>query len=148
MTLVRATVVGLLIAAATTSHAEDKKAKFDPAKVVGEWTLTAGVKDGEKLEQDKLKGAITFAEKTITIKGDDMTFKFSYTIDAAAEPAAIDMEILEPDGLKGSKAKGIVAWDGDKLKLAYNPAGKDRPKDFAAKKESGDFSFVLAKKAK
>ena len=150
MTLLRAMAVGLTLAAAVTAGADDKKAKFDPAKVVGDWTLTAGEKDGEKLPADHLKGVVTFTKDTIAIKGDgdDMSFGFKYTVDAAADPAAIDMEITAPEALKGTKAKGILGWDGDKLKLTYNANGKERPKEFATKKDSGDFGFTLAKKAK
>lgn len=148
MTLVRAMAVGLTLAVAVTAGAEDKKAKFDPAKIVGEWTLSAGEKDGEKLPAEHLKGVITFTKDTIAIKGDDMSFGFKYTLDPTTDPASIDMEITEPEALKGTKAKGILGWDGEKLKLTYNAAGKDRPKEFATKKESGDFGFTLAKKVK
>lgn len=149
MTRVRALVLGLGLLAVSVAAAEDKKAdkaagKFDAAKVVGVWKLADGMKGGDKIGDDAKKGTCTITKDAITLKGDDgMTFKFSYTTDAKTDPAGIDLEIVEPDGLKGTKAKGIVAADGKMVKLAYHPMGGDRPKTFESTKDNGVYMFTL-----
>ena len=156
MTPMRAMVVGLALT--MPAFADDPKpkaakddakpaAKFDPASLVGAWTVTAGTKDGVKM--DKPGGDVTVTKDKITFKAPDgMVFEFGYTVDAKATPAAIDLEILAPEGFKGAKAKGIVTVDKDVAKLAYHPMMGERPKGFEAKKDSGEFSFEWKKAEK
>lgn len=141
----RGLMIGFVLAAFTIGAvADDKKPSLDPDKLVGEWKLTAGTKNGDKI--DNISGDVKFTKDKITMKGEnDMVFEFAYTIDGKSDPAAIDMEILAPESFKGGKALGIVALDGETFKLAYNPFVRERPKDFEAKKDSGEFSFELKK---
>jgi uncharacterized protein (TIGR03067 family) len=117
-----ALVLGLAAALATGSRADDKKDKapLDPAKLEGTWTFT----------KDKL-----------TMGEGDMKFEFKYTVDAKASPATIDLEMTSGPVGAGSKAKGLIALDGDELKLCYSP--EDRPKEFSGEKA---FLFVLKRK--
>jgi uncharacterized protein (TIGR03067 family) len=141
--------LALTLVLAVTVSAEDKKpAEFDAKSLVGKWTFTEGVKGGEKTEADKLKDPAEITADKITLKTPDATFVFKYKADSKASPVAIDMEILEPDGFKGAKAKGIIALDGGVLKLAYNPAPDGaRPKDFKSTKDNGNHVYTM-KKAK
>lgn len=145
MTRISTMVCGLVFAA--TAAADDKPAKLSPEALVGAYTLTAGTKDGAKM--DKPAGDVTVTKDKITFKGSDGTvFEFGYTLDAKATPAAIDLEILAPEGFKGAKAKGIVAVEKDTVKLAYHPMMGDRPKGFEAKKDSGEYAFEWKKAEK
>lgn len=148
MTLVRTLVLGFGLVAAAAAADDAKPAdKLTPEALVGKWALTAGTKDGAKM--DKADGDVTFTKDKIAMKGPDGSmFEFSYKLDPKAAPAAVDLEILAPEGFKGAKAKGIVAVEKDVLKIAYHPMEGDRPKDFAAKKGSGEFSFELKKAEK
>lgn len=148
MALARAVVVGLgLVLAAGAAAEDDKKPALDPEKLIGGWKITAGTRDGNKAEN--AAGDVTVTKDKITMKvSDDMVFEFGYKLDPKASPATIDMEILAPEGFKGAKANGIVALDKETLKLAYHPMGGARPKDFEAKKDSGEFSFELKKAEK
>ena len=122
-------------------------AKMAPEAIVGKGSLTAGMKDGVKM--DKPEGEVTVTKDKITFKGSDgMVFEFGYTLDVKAIPAAIDMEILAPEGFKGAKAKGIIAVEKDVVKLAYHPMNGYWPKDFAAKKGSGEHAFEWKKAEK
>jgi uncharacterized protein (TIGR03067 family) len=144
MTLVRALVIGLAVAAGATAADDKKPSPFDAEKLVGSWKLTAVVKDGDKME--KPGGDVTVIKDKITFKApDDMTFEFGYKLDPKTDPAGIDLEILAPEGFKGAKAKGIIALDGENVKLAYHPMNGDRPKNFEAKKGSGEFAFEWKK---
>ena len=80
----------------------------------------------------------------MTLKSAEATFVFKYKVDAKATPVAIELEILEPEGFKGAKAKGIVSLEGDVFKLAYNPKPDgDRPKDFKSTKDNGSHVYVM-----
>ena len=144
MTLVRAMVVMAAVAGATV--AADEKPAFDAAKLVGSWKITEGTKAGEKSDAAKLKSPAVFAKDTIDFKTEDGAFKFKYAADGKADPATIDLEILEPDGFKGAKAKGLLKLDGDTLTLVYNPdAEGKRPEKFESTKENKFFLFAMKK---
>lgn len=134
-------------------HADDKPkgtpkpAAFDAAKMLGEWTYESGVKAGEKVPKDHLQGKVKITKDRLTIpSGMEKPFVMAYKLDTKNNPVTIDMEIKEgpmPDG----KAKGIVAVDGDTLKICYHPTGGARPTKFESTKENDAFYFVL-KRAK
>jgi uncharacterized protein (TIGR03067 family) len=146
MKLVRATILGLSLIVISVASADDKPGKLDPTKLVGDWVITEGMKAGEKTGEEATKGTIVITKDKITIKGDDMTFEFSYKLDTKADPVSIDMEIVQPEGLKGTAAKGIVAMADGKLKLCYHPMNGDRPKKFESTKDDGNYMFVMKKK--
>jgi len=129
---------------------EEKKAKFDAAKLVGTWKYTAGTKSGEKVAQESLAGEVVFTKDTITLPaGPDMKFVMGYKIVGEGSPAKIDMEIKDGPGKEG-KAQGIISIEGDVLKLCYSPdvgSGLKRPDKFESTKDNGNFLFEL-KKAK
>ena len=142
------TMAVALVAAVAVSAEDKKPAEFDAKALVGSWSFTAGTRAGEKVDADKLKDMAEYTADKITMKTADATFVFKYTVDAKASPVAVELEILEPDGFKGAKAKGIVELDGDTLKLAYNPTPDgDRPKDYTSTKDNGNHVYMM-KKAK
>ena len=150
MNRIRTWAIAVAIAMVAPAFAEEKKpVEFDATKLVGDWTISAGKKMGKDLADDAKKGMYSFTKDTISLKeGDKVLFVFSYTIDAKTSPMSIDLEIKEApmEGLKGSKAKGILELKGDVLKLTYDGMGGDRPKKFD---DNDAFSFTLkrAKKA-
>jgi uncharacterized protein (TIGR03067 family) len=147
MTRIFGLTVAVLFAGVAT--ADDKKdAKFDAGKLEGKWSITAGTKSGDKADTDKYKDAVEITKEKITLKTPDGTFVFKYTIDDKTSPVTVNLEIVEPEGFKGTKAAGIVKLDGDTLMLCYPAMGGDKPKDFDAKKDSGNYSFTMKKAAK
>jgi uncharacterized protein (TIGR03067 family) len=136
-----------VLLAVSSARAEDKPAEFDPAKLVGDWTITAGEKNGEKVDANSIKGTVTFTKDTITIKGDDgMTHVMGYKIvDPKKAPVAIDMTGKEGPAT-GLNAEGIVSLEKDTLKLCYGMPGQKRPTEFAAKKDGMTLYFTLTKK--
>ena len=135
-----------LVAVAGLVSAEEKK--FDAAKLEGKWKITEGLKSGSKVAEENLKAEVTITKDTVTIKGGDMTHVMSYKLDTSKSPVQIDMEGKEGPAA-GSKAEGIVALDGETLKLAYttNIPGFDgkRPEKFESAKDSKTFFFVMKK---
>jgi uncharacterized protein (TIGR03067 family) len=139
-------VVAILFAG--VGFADEKKdAKFDAGKMVGTWSITAGVKSGEKVEADKYKDAVEITKEKMTLKTPDGSFVFKYSVDDKTSPATLNLEIVEPEAFK-SKAAGIVKMDGETLVLCYPAMGGDKPKDFEAKKDSGCYCFTMKKSTK
>ena len=134
--------LALAVVIGAMSAAEEKK--FDPAKLEGNWEYKSGEKNGQKPSEDSLKAKIKISKDTITVGEGDMLFEFKYTLDAKKDPAAIDMEMTKSPFGGGMKAKGIIGFDGDDVKLCYNPGEGDRPAKFDGSKAH---LFVL-KKAK
>jgi uncharacterized protein (TIGR03067 family) len=137
-------VLTLLVSAG----ADDKndKDKLDPEKLVGTYTFVSGERNGDKVPEDNLKkGTVVITKDTITLKVDE-TFVIKYKLDAKKTPATVELEITEgPQGV-GSKSTGIIAMKGEEVKLCYPAMGGETPKEFAAKKDSGNHYFVLKKK--
>jgi uncharacterized protein (TIGR03067 family) len=127
---------------------EEKKepAKFDASKLEGKWTVTEMTKFGEKVDTKELKDPAVITKDTIKTKTSIGEFTFKYTLDTKADPVVIDMEITS-EQFKGTKAKGIVKMDGDKVWLTYDssPEAKAAPKDFESKKDSMVIALVMTK---
>lgn len=133
---------------AATPEKGEKGAKFDAAKLVGDWKVSEGTKAGEKSGPDLGKDVVTITKDKMSLKAGGMDFEFSYKVDDTKDPVAIDLEITLPEGLKGSKAPGIVKVDGDKFTLCYSPMSGTRPTKFESTKENGFFLFVHTKATK
>lgn len=143
------TLAVALIAAVAVSAEDKKPADFDAKAVAGKWMVSEGMKAGEKSDVKTIKDPADFTADKITLKTPDATFVFKYSVDAKASPVAVELEILEPEGFKGAKSKGIIMVDGDKMMLAYNPTPEGaRPKDFKSTKDNGShvYTFTKAKK--
>jgi uncharacterized protein (TIGR03067 family) len=147
MTSIRVLTLGVVVAVAGLTAADDKKdeKKPDADMLVGTWKVTGGKKAGAAIGDDAKRGTYVFTKDTIKImEGDKALFVIKYTLDAKKSPAEIDMEITEAPvaEAKGSKAKGIVEVKGDDFKIAYFHMGDERPKKFDDEKA---FSFELKK---
>jgi uncharacterized protein (TIGR03067 family) len=138
-----ALVLGLAVSLAALSAADEKK--FDASKLEGNWEYKSGEKNGQKPGEDSLKAKIKITKDTITVGEGDMLFEFKYTLDTKTDPVGIDMTMTKSPFNMELKAKGIIAFDGDDVKLCYNPMeGGDRP----AKFDGAKAHFFVLKKAK
>lgn len=136
----------LILTISSISMADEKsKPKFDPKSIVGTWTITSGLKYGEKVEAKALEGDIVIAADKITIKSPDMTHEMTYKLDTSKSPVVIDMEGTE-GAAKGFKTEGIIEVTKDGLKLAYAFPGEKRPEKFESPKDSKVLYFQLKKK--
>ena len=116
---------------------------LEPSRLAGTYKLTGGKLAGKKLDEAALHDVYTFTPDTITIRsGDKVQFEIKYTLDAKSTPTHIDMTTVKAPypNAEGTKALGIIALDGDNLKLAYDPKGGDRPTSFDSNKA---FSYEL-----
>jgi uncharacterized protein (TIGR03067 family) len=144
--LLASLVVALFVVIPALSEAAKPKTAFDPAKLVGDWTITSGERAGDKVDKERLQAKITITKDIITLQaGPDQKFVFGYKIDSKAKPAAIDMEIKEGPVSEG-KAIGIIALEGGGFKLCYvqkEGADAKRPAKFESTKDNNAFLFVL-----
>lgn len=116
---------------------------LDAAKLVGEWTYVSGEKDGTKLDKDHFAGQkVSFTDKEIKVSGPNGEYDFSYKLDTTKQPVAIAME-MTAGGTGDSKTAGIIALDGNTMKLCYPPRGGAAPTKFEAPSGSGLHCFVL-----
>ena len=109
----------------------------------GTWKIAALEVEGNKLDIDDFK------ETRLTIKGDAFTmatagatYKGTFKIDSAKKPKSIDMSYTDgPE--KGKTSLGIYEIDGDTWKICIGLTGKERPKEFATKADTGHALEVL-----
>lgn len=138
--------LGALLLAVGSLGADEKEAKFDAAKMVGDWNYVSGVKHGEKVDADHLKNKVVITKDTLTLTG-DMKFVMKYELDAKKNPVGIKLEMTESPFGAGAKAVGIISLNGDELKLCYDPEGKKAPDKFVSTDDNKAHLFIL-KRAK
>jgi uncharacterized protein (TIGR03067 family) len=122
-------------------------AKFDAAKLVGNWTCISGSRAGEAIAKENLAGQkVEITKDEIILEaGPDMKFVMSYEIDATKTPVAVNMKIKEGPAPEGSEAVGIIKMEGDKCSLCYDAMNGKRPEKFETTAENGYFLFNLKK---
>jgi uncharacterized protein (TIGR03067 family) len=137
-TLVLAVV---FLAGADPAKQNPKEKDLEPFQ--GTWKLAAFELEGKQLDIDDFK------ETRLTVKGDAFTmttaaatYKGTFKTDGAKKPKAIDMTFTDgPE--KGKTSLGIYEIDGDNWKICIGLTGKERPKEFATKADSGHALEVL-----
>ncbi len=148
------TLAALCVSLTATAWAEDKKedeAKFDAKAIVGTWEYESGLKLGEEVTKDRLKGTITITEETITLQGEETAGKFvmKYKLDGDKWPVKFDMEMTESPFGAGPKAKGLMEIKDEKLTMVYvmDEGSADYPEKLESTKDNKAHLFVLKKKA-
>ena len=111
----------------------------DPAALHGAWTAVMAERDGAAAP-DLIGHRLEFDQGAFTIRSPDgqLLYGGTYTVDPAAQPAAIDFHQDEGQA-KGKTWEGIYRFDGARLTIvddAVDPA-KGRPDAFAASAGSG-----------
>ena|SRR5436305_7348248 len=136
---------GLLIAAGGRA---DEAAK-DLEKMQGTWRLVSGERNGEKLSDEDIKGVVrTFQGDSFEAKRDGRTLsKGKVKLDPSAKPKAVEVMATGRDGQEVT-IKGIYEIDGDMMKTCLAQPGRDRPKEFAAKEDSGHSYYVWKREKK
>jgi uncharacterized protein (TIGR03067 family) len=128
--------VSLLVAADKAKKGEAKKGATG---IDGTWEIVSLTQNGKK--NDNAKGdKVIFKGKTMTVKAGGGEHKGTFTIDAKKKT----IDIVPTDGpQKGKTIKGIFQLKNGELKICFARPEKDRPKEFAAPKDSGLTLAVL-----
>lgn len=114
----------------------------------GEWTMVAGVIDGNPMDKSMVTWArrVTRGDETSVFAGPQLLFRFRFTHDPARSPQTIDyVNLAGPD--QGKAQQGIYEFERGTLKLCVAAPGKERPLEFASTRGDGRM-FTVWKKAK
>jgi uncharacterized protein (TIGR03067 family) len=106
--------------------------KPDTSKLVGTYTITSGERDGKAIPAAELAGSVITItrEKIVGTDKDKKEFHAAtYTIDTATKPWTIRMVNVSP---KNEKSAGVIAVDGDTVKICYALPGGKAPTSFKA----------------
>ncbi len=124
--------------------AADDASKADTDKYTGTWTIVSLEVDGMKAPEDQIKGMKVVLEPgKYTIKKDGKTLETgTYKLDASKKPKAIESTPADGDD-KGKQFLGIYEIDGDNSKVCFSTPGKDRPTEFATKKDAGKLLYIM-----
>jgi uncharacterized protein (TIGR03067 family) len=118
------------------------------SEVVGTWSCSAATINGRVLPETSTKKLhLTITDTRYKTERDaEVLFDSTYRLDISKTPAHINMLGTEGD-LRGKEAQGIIAMDGDTLKICYTMPGKPRPTTFASETNS-EAQFVIWKREK
>lgn len=140
----RLCLVFLAVASLFLAPDQGDETKKELEKLKGTWKFVSIEVDGMKLPDDAT------ADTQLVLDGDKFTLiesgtasKGTFTVDVTKKPKTIDAVFIEgPE--KGKKCLGIYELEGDTYKVCIGmPGVKDRPKEFATKKDSGHVLEVL-----
>ena len=116
-------------------------------KIQGTWKFVSQDVDGKPRTKEEL------ANQTITFEGDKWTVRRdgkviqagSHKFDSSKKPGQVDAPVTEGDD-KGSTMLGIYELKADRLKVCFDPTGKERPTDFTGK--AGRMTAVVEREKK
>jgi uncharacterized protein (TIGR03067 family) len=141
-------IVGIALISLSARAAEgDKEKKLDAAKLIGTWKLVSAEKGGQRKGEDELKDqTLTITRDSWALKTEAGKFVMKYELDASKTPARVKLTMTESPFGGGATANGIVAVNGDEMKLCYATEG-DAPAKFESK-EGSEHRFVVLKRVK
>jgi len=124
------------VAAAPPANDVSKK---DLQKLQGDWAAVSMVVDGVVSSDDEAQSLFR------TVKGNAYTLfffkkafvRYTFTIDATKQPRTIDAKTV-PSSPQAKPLLGIYKFDGGRWVTCFAAPGKERPKDFTSKPDSGN----------
>jgi uncharacterized protein (TIGR03067 family) len=130
---------------------EKKDSKSGPDRLVGEYVIVGGEKDGEKVSPDRLKEVkVRIARNAITTfdRQNKEVYVATYDLNTDREPWRITMTATltpAPQG-KGARSEGLIQMEGETVRLIYALPGGKAPSDFKAGEKQQ--MFVLKRAGK
>jgi uncharacterized protein (TIGR03067 family) len=124
-----------------------KKVEEPAAGLSGTWKVVSIERNGKEIGEDFKGAKWVFTETTLAARfPGEGEAKFALKAAKADKAGSIDLEVVESPRDGGPRKRvyaGIYSVEGDTLKLCYTAAGKERPKEFTTKADSGDTLAVL-----
>ena len=143
-------MLALVIAGSTFALAAEKETSANLAsRVTGTWSCAAATINGQPLSEASVKKLhLTMTDTRYkTERNDEVLFDSTYRLDTSKSPAHINMVGTEGE-VAGKEARGIIALDGDTLKICYTMPGKPRPVSFASATNSEAYLIVWKREKK
>jgi len=139
----------LLMGTAASSEGQQLKdnASGAPLDLIGSYTIVSGERSGEKEPADRIEGVtVRIAEDAIVVldKEKKEVYAQTYKIDTSSTPWKITMTSkITPQNKTGeeSVAQGLIAKEGDTVKLIYALPGGQTPTEFKTKEKQ--LMFVM-----
>jgi len=112
----------------------------------GTWHCVSAIVSGKPLPTatTQLLRLTLTSDRYKTMKGPEVLFDSTYSVDFTKNPAEINLVGTEGD-LTGKVAPGILAWDGNLLRICYVMPGLPRPAKFETAEESQAFLVTWQK---
>ena len=113
------------------------------SRMTGAWLCTAATINGKPLPEasvKKLRLTMT-GTRYKTQRDDEVLFDSTYRLDLTKTPVHINLVGTEGD-LIGKEAQGIIAVEGDTLRICYTMPGQTRPVAFASATNSQAYLIV------
>ena len=128
----------------TVAVADDKaELESEARKFQGTWSFESSVAGGEELPADQLRMLVLIFEgdKHTVKNGDEVIQVGTQKLDPSKSPKTIDVTMLEGPS-KGTVMLGIFEFNGNTLKVCFDPQGKKRPTEFKSARGSANFVNV------
>lgn len=141
------TVLFVFALTAAAAPPRDEKGDKERKKLAGTWALASGQVDGKAIPEEQVKATkITWDGDKATVVSphqskETITAKVT-RIDPGKKPGEMDW-VRDAGPGKEKTMLGIYEWvDADTYRICFDPACKDRPKDFKAAAGSGHILHV------
>jgi uncharacterized protein (TIGR03067 family) len=134
-------LLATLLAAACAGAAEKEISLT--SRMTGAWSCVAATINGKPLSETTVKKLhLTMTDTRYkTERGDEVLFDSTYRLDTTKAPVHISMVGTEGD-LIGKEARGIIAVEGNMLKICYTMPGKPRPSTFESPANSEAYLII------
>jgi uncharacterized protein (TIGR03067 family) len=138
-----------MIVVASAGAAEKEIHANVASRMTGTWSCVTATINGKPLSDSAVKKLHLTMTGTRykTERNDEVLFDSTYLLDTTKAPMHINMVGTEGD-LIGKEAQGIVAVEGDTLKVCYTMPGKPRPTSFASATNSEAYLIIWKREKK
>jgi uncharacterized protein (TIGR03067 family) len=135
--------VALMLFAWEPARGQETAGASITAQMTGTWSCVSATINGKPLSESAVrKLRLTMTETCYkTERSDEVLFDSAYRLDATKAPVQINMVGTEGD-LIGKEAQGIIAVEGDALKICYTMPGRLRPVSFASATNSEAYLII------
>ncbi len=133
------------LTAALALAALDPEIKKDEDRLQGNWKVTSVENAGKKADPKDFANwkMVVAGDKITEFDGKEVMDEYTFRLDPAARPAAIDMTGLAGES-RGKTMQGIYRLEGDTLSVCVSEPGKrDRPREFRSAEGSAHVLLVF-----
>jgi uncharacterized protein (TIGR03067 family) len=111
-------------------------------KIQGTWRFIFQEMEGKpRPPKELVKLTITFTDDKWSVRDDGKVVQAgTHKLDPSKKPGHVDAVVTEGEG-KGSTMLGIYELKGDKMKVVFDPQGKERPASFISR--AGQFGGLI-----